>query len=127
MDDMTRTQYVLGQNCEPVLDSIFSKNTPIVVNPEGKIETDIPIKRVPSFAFSSKEITLFSDKIETHVGNIHPKKKALLLTFRKFLNKNRKNYETIKNPFKVRVNYFDEMGGFPSVDLVSKKMMEIGL
>lgn len=42
-------------------------------------------------------------------------------------SKNRKNYETIKNPFKVRVNYFDEMGGFPSVDLVSKKMMEIGL
>jgi len=97
MDDMTRVHYIINQQCKLVLDTVFPKNIDIVVNSEGNVESaiDIPIRKIPEFSFTTKDITVFSDKIETHVGNIHPKKKKVLLLYRKFLNKNIKNYDTV--------------------------------
>tara|TARA_B110001469_G_scaffold127782_1_gene150485 strand:- start:4275 stop:5696 length:1422 start_codon:yes stop_codon:yes gene_type:complete len=97
MDDMTRVHYIINQQCKLVLDTVFPKNTDICVNSEGNVESeiDIPIKKIPEFSFTTKDITVFSDKIETHVGNIHPKKKKVLLVYKKFLNKNIKNYDTV--------------------------------
>ena len=95
LDDMTKNNYILENSCQETLDSIFKKNLIVTVNPDGKINEDIPIKEIPRFDFSKKEITLFSDKIENHVGNIHPKKKIQLLTFKKFIIKNMKSYDTV--------------------------------
>jgi hypothetical protein len=97
IDDMTRVHYIIGQQCKIVLDTIFPKNIDIAVNLEGNVESeiDIPIRKIPEFSFTTKDITVFSDKIETHVGNIHPKKKQVLLVYKKFLNKNIKNYDTV--------------------------------
>ena len=96
IDDMTRTYYTIGQECQIVLDTIFPKNTPLIINPEGVIDSekiDIPIKKIKSFKFTSKDITIFSDKMENHVANINPKKKKLLLEFKKLLKK--LNYDTV--------------------------------
>ena len=95
IDDMIKNNYILENSCIDVLDSIFLKNIMINVLENGNIEEDIPIKKLPAFQFSSAELSLFSDKIETHVGNIHPKKKLLLLKFRKFLDINMKKYDTV--------------------------------
>ena len=43
------------------------------------------------------------------------------------MSKNKIIYESVKNPFNVSVNYSGEMGWEPTVDLVSAKMVEIGL
>jgi hypothetical protein len=96
IDDMTRSYYTIGQECQIVLDTIFPKNTPIIINSEGVIDSGkvvLPIKKLNSFKFTSKDITIFSDQMEHHVANIHPKKKKLLLEFKKFLKKIK--YDTV--------------------------------
>ena len=49
---------------------------------------DIPIMKMPQFQFSQKDIILFSEKMEHHVSNIHPKKKTLLLAFKTYTSGN---------------------------------------
>tara|TARA_Y200000002_G_C22672399_1_gene660616 strand:- start:100 stop:1491 length:1392 start_codon:yes stop_codon:yes gene_type:complete len=93
IDDMLKSLYILDNKCEEVLDEVFKTNLDLSVLPSGLIENDIPIKKVPSFKFTQKDITLFSEKIEHHVSNIHPKKKTLLITFKKFLKKQK--YDTV--------------------------------
>lgn len=134
MDDMTKNNYILGKECEITLDSIFPKNIPLSVNPDGIIkpigELDIPVKKLPHFEFSKKEITLFSDKIENHVGNIHPKKKVQLLDFKKFLNKNRKLYDTVLDG--ANIGFFKQGANsgkvlnFEQINMFADKAISVG-
>lgn len=128
VDDMTKTHYILNDNCEPVLDKIFKTNMELSISPTGIIENDIPIKKIPSFKFSQKDITLFSEKIEHHVSNIHPKKKILLLAFKKFLKK--QNYDTVIDGanvgfFKQGVNS-GKVLNFSQIKLFVDKAVSIG-
>ena len=132
IDDMTRVHYIINQQCKLVLDTIFIKNIDISVNSEGNIESeiDIPIRKIPEFSFTTKDITVFSDKIETHVGNIHPKKKTVLLSYKKFLNKNIKNYDTVIDGanvgfFKQGVNS-GKVLNFQQISLFVDKAVSLG-
>ena len=44
IDDMTKTNYILENSCRETFDSIFTKTLMLTVNPNGKINEDIPIK-----------------------------------------------------------------------------------
>ena len=80
---------------QEVFDKIFRKYLSKYLN-DGTVETekiDIPIKKMPEFMFSQKDIILFSEKMEHHVSNIHPKKKHFYFAFKKFLKKQK--YDTV--------------------------------
>ena len=94
--DLLENHYILSSECISTLDNLFKTNKDLVIDIDGNIENgEMKFKKLPEFKLTSKDITKFSDKIELHVGNVHPKKKKSLLEFRKFLNKNMKKYDTV--------------------------------
>ena len=94
--DLLKNHYILSSECISTLDNLFKTNKDLVIDIDGNIENgEMKFKKLPEFKLTSKDITKFSDKIELHVGNVHPKKKKSLLEFRKFLNKNMKKYDTV--------------------------------
>ena len=105
--DLLKTHYILDEKCATTLDKLFKSNQDLEIDIDGNIQNeDIGIKKIPEFRLTSKDITKFSDKIELHVGNIHPKKKKSLLDFRKFLNKNMKKYDTVLDG--ANVGFFEQ-------------------
>ena len=131
IDDLFKTHYILNHTTQEVFDKIFPKNICLNILNDGTIETekmDIPIKKMPEFKFSSKDMILFSEKMEHHVSNIHPKKKTLLLAFKKFLKKQK--YDTVIDGanvgfFKQGVNS-GKVLNFNQIRLFVDKAIEVG-
>ena len=129
--DFFKTHYILKHTTQEVFDKIFPRNISLNILNDGIVETekiDIPIKKMPQFQFSQKDIILFSEKMELHVSNIHPKKKTLLLAFKKFLKKQK--YDTVIDGanvgfYKQGVNS-GKVLNFNQIRLFVDKAIEVG-